>query len=269
MITQQKSSAQIDLRSLLDILMVTIGTVGGGIAALVGLWLWFDYQAGPADSILAQLSAALAALLPGTLRSGLEAQTRLMGLPLTGQTSAYWYMARAGGMVAYLLMWFSVVWGLLLSTKVAMKRIPPTLSYGIHEYTAILTVVFAALHAVVLLGDEYIEFNIFHLAIPFTAPYEPVWTGLGVIALYLTIAITASFYLRKQIGQKAWRALHYFTFVAYLLALVHGITAGSDSGLLISALFYWGTGFSVLFLTQLTIIQHIRKGLKSHRKATV
>jgi predicted ferric reductase len=189
-----------------------------------------------------------------------------MGLPLTGQTSAYWYMARAGGMMAYLLMWFSVAWGLLLSTKVAMKRVPPTLAYGIHEFASILTVIFAVIHAAVLLGDEYIGFNIFHLTIPFIAPYEPLWTGLGIIALYLTMAITASFYVRKQIGQKTWRALHYFTFAAYLLALVHGITAGSDSGVLVSALMYWGTGFSVLMLTQITIFQQVQKRLKKLQK---
>jgi len=265
----QKSTPQIDFRTMLDILMVSFGLVGGGVAALVGLWLWFDYQAGPADSILAQLSAGMAALLPATARVQLGVQTRLMGLPLAGQTSAYWYMARAGGMVAYLLMWFSVMWGLLLSTKMAVKRVPPTLAYGVHEFASILTVIFAALHAVVLLGDEYIDFNIFHLAIPFTAPYEPLWTGLGVIALYLTIAITASFYVRKQLGQKVWRALHYFTFAAYLLALVHGIAAGSDSGLLVSALMYWGTGFAVLALTQITIFQHVQKRLKKPKKRAV
>ncbi len=95
---------------------------------------------------------------------------------------------------------------------------------------------------------RYIGFNIFHLAVPFLAPYEPLWTGLGTLGLYLSAALTGSFYLRKQLGQKVWRALHYFTFVAYGLVLVHGIMAGSDSGVRMVQGMYLLTGCSVLFL---------------------
>jgi predicted ferric reductase len=261
MVTQQKASGQSDLRTMLDFLMIGLGMLGGGLAALAGLWLWFDYQAAPAESVLAQVSSLLILMIPPALQDQLSSQTRLMGLPLTGQTSAYWYMARAGGIVAYLLMWLSTVWGLFLSTKIAAKQIPPALAYGFHEFVSILTIVFAVLHAGVLLGDEYIKFNVFHLAIPFIAPYQPVATGLGTIALYLTIAIVISFYARKFIGQKMWRMLHYLTFAVYLLALSHAIFAGSDTGLILSVLLYWSTGFTVLFLTYYAIIMRLPKSV--------
>lgn len=248
MVSQPNTDTNTEIRTLLDILVLSFGVIAGGIAALLGMWFWFDYQASPADSVLATLSTQIVAVLPLGLQQAVAQQTLLMGLPLTGQTSAYWYMARAGGMVAYLLMWFSVVWGLVLSTKVSGKIIPMPLAYGLHEFLSILAVTFAALHAVVLLGDEYIKFNIFHLLVPFTAPYEPLWTGLGSIALYLSVALTASFYVRKHIGQKLWRKLHYLTFAAYLLALAHAIMAGSDSGAIVSVLLYWSTGFVSLFL---------------------
>lgn len=187
-----------------------------------------------------------------------------MGLPLTGQTSAYWYMARSGGIVAYLLMWLSVVWGLTLSTKISDGLVPAPIAYGLHEFLSILAVLFAALHAIVLLGDEYIDFNVFHLTIPFIAPYEPLWTGLGTLSLYLSAALTGSFYVRKQIGQKRWRALHYFTFVAYLLILAHGLMAGTDSKLGLMRLMYLSTGLSVLFLIyyRLFTLKMQKKGLK-------
>ncbi|MCG3211681.1 MAG: hypothetical protein FOGNACKC_05327 [Anaerolineae bacterium] len=262
MVSQSKSTAHSDLRTILDVLLVSLGMVGGAVAAVAGLWLWFDYQASPDNSFLALFSGWLVSLLPVTAQSYLTRQTQVMGLPLTAHTSAYWYMARAGGITAYLLLWASTVWGLLLSTKVAPKRVPPSLAYGIHEYLSILTVLFAVLHATVLLGDSYINFNVFHLAVPFIAPYEPLWTGLGTIGLYLTVALVASFYLRKHIGQRAWRMFHYLTFGAYLLALLHGIKAGSDSDLLVSMLLYWVTGFSVLFLTELSIYRHLQKHFK-------
>ena len=143
---------------------------------------------------------------------------------------------------------FTTRWGLVLSTKITAKLISTPMAYGLHEFLSILAIVFALLHSLILLGDEYIQFNIFQLAIPFTAPYRPFWTGLGTIALYLSAALTGSFYIRKQIGQSVWHTLHYLTFVAYILATVHGLMAGTDSPLAVVKLIYWGSGFSVLFL---------------------
>ncbi len=249
MATQLKVSAQSNLKTLLDTILVGFGTLLGGVIALISLWLWLDYQANPNHSLLAILSANVVTIIPMPLRDYLSYEAQLMGLPLTGQTSAFWYMARVGGIVAYLLLWLSTMWGLTLSTKVTSGLIPAPIAYGLHEFLSILTIVFASLHAVVLLGDAYIDFNIFHLAVPFIAPYEPLWTGLGTIGFYLSVAMTGSFYLRKQIGQKTWRTLHYLTFGAYVLTLVHGLMAGTDSPLAIIKLMYLGTGFSVLFLT--------------------
>ena len=249
MITQSKMTAQAPFKNILNMLLVVFGLFMGGLFALIGLWLWLDYQADPAHSLLPLLSAKAVALIPPVLGDYLGAEARLMGLPLAGQTSAYWYMARAGGVVAYLLMWLSTIWGLTLTTKFARRLIAAPIAYGLHEFLSILAVSFALLHSAVLLGDSYINFTIFHLAIPFIAPYKPLWTGLGTIGLYLTLALTGSFYIRKQIGQKIWRALHYLTFVAYLLALGHSLMAGTDSALPAIRLMYVGTGCSVLFLT--------------------
>jgi sulfoxide reductase heme-binding subunit YedZ len=248
MITQSEMTPQESLKIVVNMLLVVLGLFIGGLFALIGLWLWLDYQADPAHSLLTLLSARTVALIPPALGDYLGAEARLMGLPLAGQTSAYWYMARAGGIVAYLLMWLSTMWGLTLSTKFARKLVAAPLAYGLHEFLSILAVLFALLHSAVLLGDSYINFTIFHLAIPFIAPYEPFWTGLGTTGLYLTIALAGSFYVRKQIGQKVWRTLHYLTFVAYLLALGHGLMAGTDSVLPAIKLMYAGTGCSVLFL---------------------
>ena len=248
MLVQSKMSNQSQLRSLLDIILITAGVLVGGVIALMALWLWFDYQASPSHSLLALLSANVATVLPGFLDRYLGQETHLMGLPLTGQTSAFWYMARSGGIVAYLLLWLSVVWGLTMSTKISNGLVPAPIAYGLHEFLSIGAILFALVHSLVLLGDSYINFNFFHLAIPFLAPYRPLWTGLGTISLYLTAVLTASFYVRKQIGQKVWRSLHYLTFGVFGLVLTHGMMAGSDSSLTVLKLMYLGTGATVLFL---------------------
>ncbi len=249
MLVQSKISGQSELRTLLDIILIAAGVVVGGAIALLALWLWFDYQAEPSRSLAALLSVNAATLLPGFAQRYLGQEAQLLGLPLTGQTSAFWYMARSGGIVTYLLLWLSTVWGLTLSTKITDGLVPATIAYGLHEFLSIGAVLFGLIHSIVLLGDRYINFNLVQLAIPFLAPYEPFWTGLGTISLYLTAALTISFYVRKQIGQKVWRIMHYLAFATYGLALVHGLMAGSDSSLTALKLMYLGSGATVLFLT--------------------
>jgi predicted ferric reductase len=248
MVTQFNVRSRSEPKFLAKVFWTGLGLVMGGILTLIALWLWFDYQTNANYSYLAVMSSQLVELIPPSMRDFIAAQTQLMGLPLASETPAYWYMARIGGIVGYGLLWLSTVWGLLLSTKITVKIISPAIAFGLHEFLSILTILFLLIHAFVLLGDKYISFNIFHLLIPFTSPYEPLWTGLGIIGLYLIMLMTGSFYVRKIIGQKTWRALHYFTFLGYILALTHGLMTGTDSALLLVKLMYAGTGLGVLFL---------------------
>ncbi|MFN8458717.1 MAG: hypothetical protein U0401_29365 [Anaerolineae bacterium] len=231
-----------------NILMLGLGVVAGSLIALLGLWFWLHFRTDPTHSLPTTISLHIVSILPTSWRAIISQEAKIMGLPLIGETKAYWYMARAGGIISYLLIWLSVVWGLILSTKITDGRVPAPLAFGLHEFLSLGTILFATIHALVLLGDRYIGFNLFHLVIPFIAPYQPFWTGLGTLGLYLIAALTGSFYIRKQIGQKAWRALHYLTFIGYVLVLIHGLMAGTDSGLMVMKSMYLSTGLSVLFL---------------------
>jgi predicted ferric reductase len=245
MISQSKATSKIGS----DLLIGALGMLGGSLVVLAGFWLWQNYQADPAHSLLAMFSSNLVEYLPSSWRVLVSQEARRMGLPLIGQTPAFWYMARSGGIVGYLLLWLSVLWGLVLSTRVTAQWLPAPLVYGLHEFLSLGAVVFSTLHAAILLGDRYINFDILHLVIPFTAPYEPIWTGLGTVAFYLIAVLTGSFYIRRQIGHKMWRVLHYLTFAAFALVLAHGLLAGTDSRLGEVQLMYLFTGISVLFLT--------------------
>ncbi len=156
-----------------------------------------------------------------------ELQT--MGLPLAEESKAFWYVARAGGILAFLLLWLSTIFGVLMSSKMLKGKVDASLLYGLHEFFPTLAVIFAAIHALVLMGDSYIKFSLVDLLVPFAASYEPVWTGLGSLALYLSLALIASFYLKNVISRKVWRAFHYTAFLAFVLALVHGMQAGTDT----------------------------------------
>ena len=88
------------------------------------------------------------------------------------------------------------------------------------------------LHALILLGDNFIKMSLADLVIPFISPYRPLAIALGILAFYLMLMLAVSFYARRWLGQKRFRAFHYASFVAYLLVSLHGLTAGSDLNVL-------------------------------------
>lgn len=121
-------------------------------------------------------------------------------------------------------------------------------SFDLHQLASLLALGMAAVHILSLLGDRFIGFTIRQLLIPFMSGYQPFWTGLGIVAFYLSVVVTASFWVRKRIGNRAWKALHALSYGVFVLALAHGIFVGNDNALW-ARLLYWGTGISLALLT--------------------
>ena len=170
---------------------------------------------------------------------------------------AYWYLSRGSAFVALSLLWLSMALGLLMTNKVARTWPGVPVSFALHEFTSILGLGFALFHALILLGDRYIGYTLVQVLVPFSSSYEPVWVGIGQVGFYAMMIVTLSFYMRAHIGQKTWRSLHYVSFLTYLIALLHGITAGSDTSLPWVQQYYWVSGGTLLFLLSYRIVANI------------
>ena len=119
---------------------------------------------------------------------------------------------------------------------------------------------FALFHALILIGDQFLHLGILNVLIPFaTSSYKPLWVGLGQVAFYLWAILILSFYVRRQITKKGWRLIHFASFATFLLALSHGITSGTDAGLLSIQGFYWVSGGLFIFLTIYRILNTMLK----------
>jgi methionine sulfoxide reductase heme-binding subunit len=162
---------------------------------------------------------------------------------------ALWYVTRAAGLIAYLLLWLSTVWGLAVASKIFDPLLHRAFTFDAHEFLSLLAIGFTIIHLVALLGDRYLPFTLAQILVPFAAPYRPLWVGVGVIGLYLTLLVTITFYLRRWISQKAFRTIHLFSFLAYAGVTLHGLFAGTDSVLLTTQVMYAGTALTVVFLS--------------------
>lgn len=187
----------------------------------------------------------------------------ISGSMLGTDIKAYWYISRGSGFVGLSLLWLSMALGLLVTNKMAKFWPGVPASFAIHEYVSLLGLGFVLLHGIILMGDQYINFNLFSILVPFASNYEPFWVGVGQLGFYGVLLVSLSFYVRKQIGQKTWRLLHYISFVMYFFALVHGIASGTDTLLPWAQNYYWVSAGSLLFLLVYRVLASFSKKKKN------
>ena len=215
-----------------------LGIIAAEVAALV--WVGLALAAG---------LHGRAGLFPSVSQQLSDEAARIGRLLTAADTPAYWYLSRGAGLVGYLLLWGSTIWGLMTTTKVAKGVVSGPFVNGLHEFLSLAALGFGALHGLTLLGDRYLNLSVVNVIYPFAVTsYRPGWVGLGQTGFYMSICLAASFYVRKSIGPRTWRALHYLAFLSYALVLVHGITSGTDTSALSVQVMYAFTGTVVAFL---------------------
>ena len=181
---------------------------------------------------------------------------------------AYWYLSRATAFVSLSLLWLSMALGMGITNKMARAWPGAAAAFAIHEYVSLLGLAFAVFHAVVLLGDHYINFTFVQLLVPFsTVDYRPLWVGIGQIGFYVWLIVALTFYIRSLIGQKTWRVVHYLSFAMYIMGLYHGLFSGTDVNAPWAQYYYWISGGSLIFLFVARVIGTIMDKLIPTRPA--
>ena len=143
--------------------------------------------------------------------------------------SAYWYLARATGAVAMLLLTVSVVLGILGSLRFsAGPRWPRFAIDSLHRDTSLLVIALLVLHVITSVLDGFAPITLVDGIIPFATPYRPLWMGLGTLGFDLIIALVVTSLLRRRLGYRSWRAIHWFAYACWPIAILHGLGTGSD-----------------------------------------
>lgn len=95
----------------------------------------------------------------------------------------WWYFARVGGLMSWWLLSATVVWGLLLSTRILGPWSTHMRLLDAHRVLSGLSLVFLALHLIALLADSWVGFGVLELLVPFTSGYRSTAVAWGVISL--------------------------------------------------------------------------------------
>ena len=140
-----------------------------------------------------------------------------------------WYLTRATGLVALVLLTASMALGLLSSVKYQRPAWPRFVTAGLHRNVSLLALVFTGIHIVTTLADTYAPVRVQDVVIPFISAYRPLWLGLGAIAFDLMLALTITSLLRTRMRYRTWLLVHWGSYLCWPVAVLHGLGTGSDT----------------------------------------
>src|SRR5256885_4240676 len=146
-----------------------------------------------------------------------------------------WYVARSSGIVAWALILATIVWGLLLATKMLGRRPTPAWLLSLHRYLGAVTVAFVGVHVGAILLDTYTNFGITDVLVPFTGSWHPLAVAWGIVGMYLLAAIEITSLVRNRMSKRAWHAVHLLSYFLFATTTVHMLTAGTDAKALVAS----------------------------------
>jgi predicted ferric reductase len=140
-----------------------------------------------------------------------------------------WYITRATGSVAFVLLTVTVVLGIVGATLGSRRR-PRLVTTELHRTIPLLALGFLAVHILSAVLDSYAPVGVASVVIPFVSPYRPFWLGLGTIAFDLLLVLLITSLARVRMGYGAWRATHWAAYACWPIALWHALGTGTDAG---------------------------------------
>ena len=141
-----------------------------------------------------------------------------------------WYVARATGTVSLLLLTITLVLGVPTLLSWGATAVPRMVVQLLHRNVSLLVVVFLTIHVASSVLDQFVHIDLIDAFVPFIGVYHPLWLGLGAVAIDLLAALIITSLLRRRIGVRAWRTVHWTAYACWPIAMIHGLGMGTDSG---------------------------------------
>lgn len=152
-----------------------------------------------------------------------------MTIAAASGTTALWFITRATGVTALVLLTVTVALGVANLRRLRGRRVPRFVIDAVHRNGALLAVVFLAAHVLTTVLDGYVPIGWLDVVVPFGGVYKPFWLGLGAVGCDLMIALIITSLLRRHVGYRLWRAIHWLAYAAWPVALAHSLGIGTDT----------------------------------------
>lgn len=141
----------------------------------------------------------------------------------------WWYLSRSSGIIALVLLVLSTIWGVLLATRVLKPHDRPAWLLELHKWLAGTAMAMVGLHLLGLYLDGYIDFGLAELFVPGASHYRPLAVAIGVLSLYVMLAIQVTSYMRRWLSARSWKRIHLLSYGLVWSAAIHAGLAGTDT----------------------------------------
>jgi sulfoxide reductase heme-binding subunit YedZ len=145
--------------------------------------------------------------------------------------TAYWYLTRGSGIVATVLLSAVMVLGVAASLGWTSRRWPRFFSQSLHRDLSLFCLVLIVLHVVTSVMDGFAPIGFLDAVIPFRSPYRPLWLAFGALSFDLFIVLGITSAVRRRIGYRTWKVVHWLAYACWPVAVLHGLGSGTDSRL--------------------------------------
>ena len=179
----------------------------------------------------------------------------------------WWYVARASGITAWLMVAASVLWGMALSTRALGRRPAAPWLTDLHRFLGALAVAFTGVHLVALWADSYVELGPIDLFVPLATSYRPAPVALGVVALYLLVAVELTSLMMRRLPRRWWKRIHLGSYALYALATAHLLALGTDATNPVLRWVVWASVGAVGFFTTYLVVGPGRRASTRARPA--
>ena len=178
----------------------------------------------------------------------------------------WWYVARSSGIVALGLAGASVIWGLLLGTKLLDGRPGPRWLLDLHRWLGGCTIAFTGIHGIALMLDSYVDFGVVDLLVPGASSWNPAAVAWGVVSMWMLVAVQVSSMFMRRLPRHLWKGIHLLSYLMLWTGIIHGVQAGTDAG---NPLYVWSMAMMALAVTFLTAYRILAVRRRRGRRAPV
>lgn len=140
-----------------------------------------------------------------------------------------WYVTRTTGLLGWVLLAVATIWGLLLTSRLLERRPSPAWLLDLHRHLGNLTILLTVIHVGAIYVDDFVDYSVAEILVPFASDEETTAVALGVIAFWLLAIVQISSWLRRRFDQRWWRRVHLLSAPLFVLAAVHGWMIGTDA----------------------------------------
>jgi hypothetical protein len=144
------------------------------------------------------------------------------------------------------------------------------LAQAVHRAVSFGALAFLIIHIVLEITAKQLDesptlhVHLLDAFVPFISEYRTFYMGLGTISSDIIVLIAATSIARRRFTTSGnawkWRAIHYTSYAALLLGVMHGLLAGRKA---IGSYVYWSYGAVVVLVALGVLVRYLAASLRS------